>query len=129
MDLENRVFITDVGTMLGNNWLNLLQTVEKVISRQCMYKCVYSAPVVNYKVQPVLYQRNASLLFRLSDDSRMLVSSVGSILVPLSISAWVKYDFTERFTMEIAKSTSFNTNLIKSFYLLIVMYTLLYHCM
>ena len=39
------------------------------------------------------------------------------------------YDFTERFTMEIAKLTSNNTTLIKRSFLLIVMYTLLYQYM
>ena len=37
----------------------------------------------------VLYQRSSSLSFRLSADSRKLVSNVGSTLVRLLISAWV----------------------------------------
>ena len=37
-DLGDRLLITNVGTMLGNNWPNLIPTVEEVIYRQWMYK-------------------------------------------------------------------------------------------
>ena len=35
---KNRLLITNVGTLLRNNWPNLIPTVEKVIYRQWMYK-------------------------------------------------------------------------------------------
>ena len=76
---------------------------------------VYSASVVDCKIQQVLFQHSTLLSFRLSADSQKMVSIVGSILVQLLISAWAKYNFTERFTMQIAKSTLINTNLIKRF--------------
>ena len=37
-DVEDWLLINNVGTMLGNNWPNLIPTVEKVIYRQWMYK-------------------------------------------------------------------------------------------
>ena len=37
-DVGDRLLITNVSTMLGNNWPNLIPTVEKVIYWQWMYK-------------------------------------------------------------------------------------------
>ena len=49
-------------------------------------------PVLVQRWKPVLYKRSTSLSFRLFADSQKLVSSVGSTLVRLLISAWVGFN-------------------------------------
>ena len=68
-NVGDRLLITNVGTMLGNNWPNLIPTVESNFSTVDVQGLsnVYSAPVVNCKIPTMVqcWEKISPTFFRL----------------------------------------------------------------